>query len=338
MVSGPNTGGKTVALKTLGLLAMLHQCGLRLPARSARLPVFDRVLADIGDDQSIAESLSTFSAHVRRIVAIMGAAGPRSLVLLDEPAAGTDPDEGSRLAQAVIERLVKQGALVLATTHHPEVKAWASTSPRAANAAVGVDVRTLRPLYSLKIGEPGASHALGIAEGLGLDPEVVEAARTAGPPERRAVEALLAEAAAARAEADRELDEARAARAAAEEAGARGRGAGQGAGAAHRAGARGRRGRARGGAAPGRGRAVGPPARAGRVAPGHLGRAPRGGRTGRGGVGVRGGARAGARPAPGRGVARGLPGARLVARPRAGPRARRATRAGGRGRPRASIR
>ena len=128
VVSGPNTGGKTVALKTLGLLAMLHQCGLRVPAERARLPVFDRILADIGDDQSIAESLSTFSAHVRRIVAIMDAAGPRSLVLLDEPAAGTDPDEGSRLAQAVIERLVEQGALVLATTHHPEVKAWASTS------------------------------------------------------------------------------------------------------------------------------------------------------------------------------------------------------------------
>ena len=170
VVSGPNTGGKTVALKTLGLLAMLHQCGLRVPAARARLPVFDRVLADIGDDQSIAESLSTFSAHVRRLIAILAAAGPRSLVLLDEPAAGTDPDEGARLAEAVVERLVEQGALVLATTHHPELKAWASGAPRAANAAVGLDARTLRPLYALQIGEPGASHALGIAEGLGLDP------------------------------------------------------------------------------------------------------------------------------------------------------------------------
>jgi DNA mismatch repair protein MutS2 len=218
VVSGPNTGGKTVALKTLGLLAMLHQCGLRVPAESARLPVFDRVLADIGDDQSISESLSTFSAHVRRIVAIADVAGPRSLVLLDEPAAGTDPDEGSRLAQAVIERLVHQGALVLATTHHPEVKAWASGAPHAANAAVGVDVDTFRPLYSLKLGEPGASHALAIAEGLGLDPEVVEAARRAGPPERRALEALLTEAAGARAAADRELAAARQARLAAEAA------------------------------------------------------------------------------------------------------------------------
>ena len=218
VVSGPNTGGKTVALKTLGLFAMLHQCGLRLPAASARLPVFDRVLADIGDDQSIAESLSTFSAHVRRLIAVMDAAGPRSLVLLDEPAAGTDPDEGSRLAQAVIERLVDQGALVLATTHHPEVKAWASERPGAANAAVGVDIRTLRPLYELKLGEPGASHALGIAEGLGLDPRVVEAARRAGPPEQRALEALLGDAAAARAAADEEREAARAARRAAEAA------------------------------------------------------------------------------------------------------------------------
>ena len=218
VVSGPNTGGKTVALKTLGLFAMLHQCGLRVPARTARMPVFDRVLADIGDDQSIAESLLTFSAHVRRLIAVMEVAGPRSLVLLDEPAAGTDPDEGSRLAQAVIERLVEQGALVLATTHHPEVKAWASERPGASNAAVGVDIRTLRPLYELKIGEPGASHALGIAEGLGLDPRVVAAARAAGPPERRALEALLGEAAAARAAADEERAAAIEARRAAERA------------------------------------------------------------------------------------------------------------------------
>ncbi len=218
VVSGPNTGGKTVALKTLGLLAMLHQCGLRVPAARARLPVFDRLLADIGDDQSIAESLSTFSAHVRRLIAILAAAGPRALVLLDEPAAGTDPDEGARLAEAVIARLVEQGALVLATTHQPEVKAWASAAPGAANAAVGLDARTLRPLYALQLGEPGASHALGIAEGLGLDPAIVEAARAAGPPERRALEALLQEAAAARAAADDERAAAAAERAEAAEA------------------------------------------------------------------------------------------------------------------------
>ena len=143
--------------------------------------MFDRVLADIGDDQSIAESLSTFSAHVRRLIAIMEATGPRSLVLLDEPAAGTDPDEGSRLAQAVIERLVEQGALVAGHDPPPRGEGVGQRARRgAANAAVGVDMRTLRPLYTLKLGEPGASHALGIAEGLGLDPAVVEAAR-AGP-------------------------------------------------------------------------------------------------------------------------------------------------------------
>lgn len=218
VVSGPNTGGKTVALKTLGLFSMLHQCGLRVPARQAALPVFDRVLADIGDDQSIAESLSTFSAHVRRLIAIMGAVGPRSLVLLDEPAAGTDPDEGARLAQAVIGRLVADGALVLATTHHPEVKEWASAAEGARNAAVAVDLRSLRPLYTLSMGEPGASHALGIAEGLGLDPEVVAAARAAATPGRRELESLLAEAASARAAAEDEREAARAARARAEEA------------------------------------------------------------------------------------------------------------------------
>ncbi|MEQ9092477.1 MAG: hypothetical protein RLN63_00050, partial [Miltoncostaeaceae bacterium] len=198
VVSGPNTGGKTVALKTLGLLAMLHQCGLRVPASRAELPVFDTILADIGDDQSIAESLSTFSAHVGRLKAILAAVTARSLVLLDEPAAGTDPDEGARLAEAVIAHLVGEGALVLATTHHPQVKEWASASPDALNASVAVDLRTLRPLYTLVMGEPGASHALGIAEGLGLEPSVIEAARALARPEERELESLLGEAARAR--------------------------------------------------------------------------------------------------------------------------------------------
>ena len=260
VVSGPNTGGKTVALKTLGLLAMLHQCGLRVPAERARMPVFDRVLADIGDDQSIAESLSTFSAHVRRLIAIMEATGGRSLVLLDEPAAGTDPDEGARLAQAVVARLVEQGALVVATTHHPGMKAWASAAEGAANAAVGVDMRSLRPLYTLGFGEPGASHALGIAERLGLDPAVVEAARAAGPPERRALEALLDDAAAARAAAEEERDAAVAAREAAEEAGRAARVRAGGAGPADRPLEGGGRGGAR------RGRGSGPRPSCGRSA------------------------------------------------------------------------
>jgi DNA mismatch repair protein MutS2 len=198
VVTGPNTGGKTVALKTLGLLALLHQCGLRPPARRARLPVFDRVLADIGDEQSIAQSLSTFSGHVRRLVAILDAAGTRSLALLDEVAAGTDPVEGAALAEAILERLVARGVLVLATGHQPELKAWASRTPGAANAAVGFDPRDLAPTYELRVGEPGASHALAVAERLGLDAEVVEAARRAVGEERRTVEDLLAEAAEAR--------------------------------------------------------------------------------------------------------------------------------------------
>jgi DNA mismatch repair protein MutS2 len=198
VVTGPNTGGKTVALKTLGLLALVHQCGLRPPAARARLPVFDRVLADIGDEQSIERSLSTFSGHLRRLIAILEAAGPRSLVLLDEVAAGTDPVEGAALAQAVLERLMARGALVTATGHQPELKAWASATAGAANAAVGFDPRDLSPTYELRLGEPGASHALAIAERLGLDPEVVAAARRGLGAERRAVEELLAEAAEAR--------------------------------------------------------------------------------------------------------------------------------------------
>jgi DNA mismatch repair protein MutS2 len=199
VVSGPNTGGKTVALKTLGLLALLHQCGLRPPARHARLPVFDRVLADIGDEQSIERSLSTFSGHVRSLVAILEQAGPGSLVLLDEIAAGTDPAEGAALAIAVLERLVANGSRVMVTSHLSELREWASATPGVTNAAVGFDARTLAPTYEVRLGEPGASHALAVAERLGLPAAVLAAARGHVAPERRAVEDLLLEADAARA-------------------------------------------------------------------------------------------------------------------------------------------
>ncbi len=197
VVSGPNAGGKTVALKTLGLAALLHQAGLRPPAETASLPVFDQVLADIGDQQSIEMSLSTFSGHVRNLVEILGSATERSLVLLDELASGTDPVEGSALAQAILARLAGQARLTLVTTHYPELKEWASATEGVANAATGIDPETHAPLYRLALGRPGTSHALWIAERLGLDGDVVGDARERIVPERLRIAELLAEAEAA---------------------------------------------------------------------------------------------------------------------------------------------
>jgi DNA mismatch repair protein MutS2 len=216
VVSGPNTGGKTVSLKTLGLFALLHQCGIEPPADRVRLPVFDTVLADIGDEQSIAESLSTFSAHVRTLVGVLDEAGPRSLVLLDEVGAGTDPTEGAAIAQAVLGELLDRGALVLATTHSPEVKSWAVVTDMAANAAVGLDPDTLAPTYRLAVGDPGGSHAIGIAERLGMPSAVLERARQAMGEERTALAGLTEEAERARAEAERDRAAAAEARAIAE--------------------------------------------------------------------------------------------------------------------------
>jgi len=197
VISGPNTGGKTVALKTLGLAALLHQCGLRPPAASASLPVFDTVLADIGDRQSIEMSLSTFSGHLRTLVEILGSATERSLVLLDEVAAGTDPEEGSALAQALVARLARQARLTVVTTHYPELKEWASARGDVANAATSFDPDTGEPLYRVDLGRPGTSHALRIAERLGLDADVVADARSRVAPERLRTAELLAEAQAA---------------------------------------------------------------------------------------------------------------------------------------------
>jgi DNA mismatch repair protein MutS2 len=197
VISGPNTGGKTVALKTIGLAALLHQCGLRPPAERAVLPVFDDVLADIGDRQSIEMSLSTFSGHLRTLVAILESATARSLVLLDEVAAGTDPEEGSALAQALLARLAGQARLTVVTTHYAELKEWASATPRVANAATGFDPETDEPLYRIALGRPGTSHALRIAERLGLDADVVNDARERIAPERLRTAELLAEAEAA---------------------------------------------------------------------------------------------------------------------------------------------
>ncbi len=194
VISGPNTGGKTVALKTLGLAAVLHQCGLRPPADEADLPVFDEILVDIGDEQSIAMSLSTFSAHVRNLVGIIETATGRSLVLLDELAAGTDPVEGAALAEAVLSHLVTQARLTVATSHFAELKEWASAAEDAANAATGIDLESNEPLYTIALGRPGTSHALRTAERLGLPAPVVAAARDKIAPERLRVAELVAEA------------------------------------------------------------------------------------------------------------------------------------------------
>lgn len=212
VISGPNTGGKTVALKTLGMFAALAQCGLRVPAEAAALPVFDRILADIGDEQSITLSLSTFSAHVARLSEIIAAAGTRSLVLLDEIAAGTDPDEGGPLAQAILERLVAGGATVLVTTHLGALKEWAVEYPGAENAAVAIDPTTLQPRYAITMGAYGASHALDIAEALGLPDDVIGNARAAMSPSRQQSDAMVRAAAKAQSHAEVELDAARAER------------------------------------------------------------------------------------------------------------------------------
>ena len=194
VITGPNTGGKTVAMKNVGLAALMHQSGLQIPAEEgSALPVFEGVFADIGDSQSIADSVSTFGSHMRSVINILRHAGPRSLVLLDELGTSTDPEEGSALAKAIIAHLARNRATTIVTTHHRNVAAFAEASEDMMNASFQLDPHTLEPTYRMTIGVPGRSYAMAVAERLGLPVEILDDSRDLMEPQHLLFEDWLNE-------------------------------------------------------------------------------------------------------------------------------------------------
>jgi len=192
IITGPNTGGKTVSLKTVGLLALMAQSGLHIPAQSgSELPCFHDVYADIGDEQSIEQSLSTFSGHITNIIRILKHIDSRSLVIFDELGAGTDPQEGAALARAIMTHLLESGCTTLVATHYPELKTFAHSTEGVVNASLEFDIKTLRPTYHLTIGLPGRSNALLIAQRLGLPQPIIESAKAEIHPDDLRADKLL---------------------------------------------------------------------------------------------------------------------------------------------------